>query len=88
MTDAILADAIPILSAGSSSLKLSVNLECARVNTAVPDALDCLLPLAPLREPHDLAAIRALAARASGLVQVACFDTVFQTTQPLVLTRP
>ncbi len=39
--------------------------------------LDALAPLAPLHQPHNLAAIRAVAAAVPGLPQVACFDTSF-----------
>ena len=46
--------------------------------------LEALVPLAPLHQPHNLAAIRALAALKPGLRQVACFDTAFHTTQPRV----
>jgi acetate kinase len=53
-----------------------------RVNAAVLDALERLVPLAPLHQPHNLAAIRAVAARAPELAQVACFDTAFHTAQP------
>ena len=53
-----------------------------RVNAAVLDALARLVPLAPLHQPHNLAAIRAVAARAPELPQVACFDTAFHTGQP------
>ncbi len=53
-----------------------------RVNAAVLTALERLVPLAPLHQPHNLAAIRAVAARAPELTQVACFDTAFHTAQP------
>ena len=53
-----------------------------RVNAPVLDALERLVPLAPLHQPHNLAAIRAVAARAPELAQVACFDTAFHTAQP------
>jgi acetate kinase len=46
--------------------------------------LEALVPLAPLHQPHNLAAIRAVAARAPSLPQVACFDTAFHATQPEV----
>ena len=39
------------------------------------------MPLAPLHHPHNLAAIRSVAASAPGLPQVACFDTSFHRTQ-------
>lgn len=43
-----------------------------------------LIPLAPLHQPHNLAAIRAVAQQAPWLRQVACFDTAFHCTQPPV----
>jgi acetate kinase len=46
--------------------------------------LEKLVPLAPLQQPHNLAAIRAVAQHASHLPQVACFDTSFHRTQPWV----
>jgi acetate kinase len=42
--------------------------------------LEALVPLAPLHQPHNLAAIRALGRSHPGLMQVACFDTAFHTT--------
>jgi len=47
-------------------------------------SLDALAPLAPLHQPHNLAAIRAVGRLRPGLPQVACFDTAFHTTQPPV----
>lgn len=44
-------------------------------------------PLAPLHNPHNLAAIDALAELAPGLPQVAAFDTAFHATNPEVATR-
>ncbi|HWQ38701.1 MAG TPA: acetate/propionate family kinase [Burkholderiales bacterium] len=52
------------------------------VDEEVLRALDALVPLAPLHQPHNLAAIRAVAAQRRGLPQVACFDTEFHQTQP------
>jgi acetate kinase len=49
-------------------------------------ALAELEPLAPQHQPHNLAAIRALAARRPELPQIACFDTAFHATQPEVAT--
>lgn len=46
--------------------------------------LQDLVPLAPLHQPHNIAAIRALARDRPGLPQVACFDTAFHRTQPAV----
>ena len=54
------------------------------VDRGVLSALDAFVPLAPLHQPHNLGAIRAVAAIAPGLPQVACFDTAFHRTQPAV----
>jgi acetate kinase len=43
-----------------------------------------LIPLAPLHQPHNLAAIDAVAERLPGVPQVACFDTSFHRGQPPV----
>ena len=52
------------------------------LDPAVMTALDALVPLAPLHQPHNLAAIRAVSARIPGLPQVACFDTAFHRGHP------
>ena len=46
--------------------------------------LRALVPLAPLHQPHNLAAIEAVAERLPGVPQVACFDTSFHRGQPAV----
>ena len=46
--------------------------------------LETLVPLAPLHQPHNLAAIQALRRTAPTLPQVACFDTAFHRSQPEV----
>ncbi len=43
-----------------------------------------LAPLAPLHQPHNLAAIEAVSERLPGIPQVACFDTSFHRGQPAV----
>ena len=43
-----------------------------------------LIPLAPLHQPYNLAAIEAVFARLPGVPQVACFDTSFHRGQPAV----
>lgn len=53
----------------------------ALVTDSLMNELDTLVPLAPLHQPHNLAAIRCVAATAPGLPQVACFDTSFHRTQ-------
>lgn len=55
--------------------------EPVRVDDAILAELDAFVPLAPLHQPHNLAPIRAIAAAAPGLAQVACFDTAFHRTQ-------
>jgi acetate kinase len=51
-----------------------------RVDDDVLAALDRFVPLAPLHQPHNLAAIRAVLQRAPDVPQVACFDTAFHRT--------
>jgi acetate kinase len=53
-----------------------------RIDAAVIAELRRLVPLAPLHEPHHLAAIEAIAKLHPGLPQIACFDTAFHQTQP------
>ena len=55
-----------------------------RVDADVIAALADLVPLAPLHQPHNLAPIRAIAARMPAMPQVACFDTAFHHDQPPV----
>ena len=55
-----------------------------RVDGGVLTDLELLVPLAPLHQPHNIAAIRAVASYAPALPQVACFDTSFHRTQPAV----
>jgi acetate kinase len=55
-----------------------------RIDDAVVAELEELVPLAPLHQPHHLAAIRALSSVAPNLPQIACFDTAFHATQPLL----
>jgi acetate kinase len=55
-----------------------------RIEVQALAALDTLVPLAPLHQPHNLAAIRAVIQRVPGLPQAACFDTSFHRTNPPV----
>jgi acetate kinase len=52
------------------------------VDPVVLVALEALVPLAPLHQPHNLAAIKAVTERAPEMPQVACFDTAFHRSQP------
>jgi acetate kinase len=49
--------------------------------------MEALSPLAPLHQPHNLAAVRAAMTAWPGVPQVACFDTAFHAAQPDVATR-
>jgi acetate kinase len=46
--------------------------------------LERYIPLAPLHQPHNLAAIRLMLQRLPGVPEVACFDTAFHRTVPEV----
>ncbi len=54
------------------------------IDEATLTDLETLVPLAPLHQPHNLLAIRAVAEMAPAVPQVACFDTAFHATQPPV----
>lgn len=54
------------------------------INAKVVTKLERLIPLAPLHQPHNLAAIRALMTLRPALPQVACFDTAFHRTQDML----
>jgi len=54
------------------------------VTKAVLDQLRHLVPLAPLHQPHNLAAIEAAMERLPGVPQVACFDTSFHRSHRAV----
>src|SRR5262249_20313261 len=58
-----------------------------RVDREVLAGLEQFVPLAPLHQPHNLAPIASLLARAPDLPQVACFDTAFHRTNPDVAQR-
>jgi acetate kinase len=54
------------------------------VTPQVLEELRTLVPLAPLHQPHNLAAIVAVSELLPGVPQVACFDTSFHRGQPAV----
>ncbi|WJS98175.1 acetate/propionate family kinase [Novosphingobium humi] len=58
-----------------------------RIDPALVERLEAFSPLAPLHQPHNLAAIREIARMAPHLLQVACFDTAFHHAMPAVATR-
>lgn len=49
----------------------------ALLNDEIIDKLTALIPLAPLHQPHNLAAIAAAKNAFPSAIQVACFDTAF-----------
>jgi acetate kinase len=54
------------------------------VTPQVLEDLRAFIPLAPLHQPYNLAAIEAVAERLPGVPQVACFDTSFHRGAPAV----
>jgi acetate kinase len=54
------------------------------LNPQVLEQLRELIPLAPLHQPYNLAAIEAAMSRLPNVPQVACFDTSFHRGQPAV----
>jgi acetate kinase len=54
------------------------------IDEHVLSELELFVPLAPLHQPHNISAIRAVAQHSPALPQVACFDTSFHRTQPRV----
>src|SRR4029453_19319714 len=55
-----------------------------RITAEVIAQLEALVPLAPLHQPANLLPVKALAAQRPALPQVACFDTAFHASQPLL----
>jgi acetate kinase len=54
------------------------------VDAGILERLDRYVPLAPLHQPHNLAAIRLMLERMPGVPEIACFDTAFHRTIPEV----
>jgi acetate kinase len=59
----------------------------ALVDDAVLAALEQLVPLAPLHQPHNLGPIRTIQGRFPDTPQVACFDTAFHRGHAAVADR-
>ncbi len=62
-------------------------VEPTLINAEVIAALEKLVPLVPLHQPHNLAGVKAVAQLLPGLPQVACFDTAFHRSRPAVTER-
>ena len=54
------------------------------VDAGILERLQRYVPLAPLHQPHNLAAIRLMLDRLPGVPEIACFDTAFHRTIPEV----
>jgi acetate kinase len=61
--------------------------EPVRLTATVRADLDRYVTLAPLHQPHNLAAVDALSALRPDLPQVLCFDTAFHRSQPPLAQR-
>jgi acetate kinase len=55
-----------------------------RIDAGILERLRRYEPLAPLHQPHNLAAVRLMLERLPGVPEVACFDTAFHRTVPEV----
>jgi acetate kinase len=72
----------PVLAIGHRVVHGGPDLaEPVLIDLHVMAALQDLVPLAPLHQPHNIAGIAAAARRFRGVPQVACFDTAFHRTQ-------
>lgn len=58
-----------------------------RITPEVAGRIEAAIPLAPLHNPHNLGAIRALAGLVPKVAQYASFDTAFHATNPEVARR-
>ena len=58
--------------------------ESVRVTEKILQSLEKLNSLAPLHQPHNLAGIRAFQQAFPSIPQVACFDTAFHASAPLL----
>lgn len=61
--------------------------EPALIDPAMLRGLEAVIPIAPLHMPGAIAAMKAVQRRAPNLPQVACFDTAFHRTLPVVAKR-
>jgi acetate kinase len=78
---------LPLAAAGHRVVHGGVRYSApVRIDAEVLAEIRRLVPLAPLHQPHHIAAIEALQRLHPALPQVACFDTAFHHTQPEVAT--
>jgi acetate kinase len=82
-TAARLARGMPVVGVGHRVAHGgTVHAAPVRIDAKVLSYLATLSPLAPLHQPHNLAAIEAIAEAAPRIRQVACFDTAFHRSLP------
>jgi acetate kinase len=62
----------------------AVYSEPVSIDDRVMAALEALVPLAPLHQPHALAAISGFRTAIPEMPQIACFDTAFHRGQPRI----
>ncbi len=80
-------EAVPLLAAGHRVAHGGAGYTApVLLDAPVVADLRSLVPLAPLHQPHHLAAVDALARLHPYLPQAACFDTSFHHTQPKIAT--
>jgi acetate kinase len=58
-----------------------------KITSDVMGRLEKLIPLAPLHQPHNLAAVRIMDKIRPGVPQVACFDTAFHAHHDALFAR-
>jgi acetate kinase len=58
-----------------------------RLTAQTLDALERLCPLAPLHQPHNLAAVKIVASLLGECPQIGCFDTAFHAGRDPLFTR-
>ncbi|MCG5249064.1 acetate/propionate family kinase [Methylorubrum extorquens] len=77
------ADGLDLLAAGHRVVHGGPDFSAPVViDDDVMRTLEGLIPLAPAHQPHNLAAIRAVAKAWPSLPQLACFDTAFHRSMP------
>ena len=78
-----LPDDLPLIAAGHRVVHGGEKFDKpVLIEGDVLDTLASLSPLAPLHQPQNVAAIKALQDSRPDLAQVACFDTAFHQTMP------
>lgn len=64
----------------------TIYTKSVRITTAILNNLKTLIPLAPLHQGHNLAAIEIIHEKRPDLIQIACFDTAFHASHTPLFT--